>query len=147
VSHALDARLHLEWLCVTTQQPGPDRRPRAASWTRTDGESLVNRRLAYVAISRGRYDAQIFTNDKTQLGPALAETSHRRRSSWRGQAQAPDMAAQPLQPAETPRQSIGKGISQAQDDIQSRPDAHGHCLLKRSGNLEHALIQPFRRGC
>src|SRR2546426_3622169 len=27
------------------------------------GEQLVNRRLAYVAISRGRYDAQIYTDD------------------------------------------------------------------------------------
>jgi conjugative relaxase-like TrwC/TraI family protein len=42
------------------------------------GESLVNRRLAYVAISRGRHDAQIYTNDKTQLGPALSrDISHR----------------------------------------------------------------------
>jgi conjugative relaxase-like TrwC/TraI family protein len=35
------------------------------------GEKLVNRRLAYVAISRGRYDAQIYTNDKTQLAEGL----------------------------------------------------------------------------
>lgn len=31
------------------------------------GEHLVNRRLAYVAVSRGRHDAQIYTNDKTRL--------------------------------------------------------------------------------
>ena len=34
--------------------------------------------LAYVAVSRGRYDAQIYTNDKAQLGDALSrEVSHR----------------------------------------------------------------------
>jgi ATP-dependent exoDNAse (exonuclease V) alpha subunit len=32
---------------------------------------LVNRRLAYVAISRARYDAQIYTNNRTQLAGAL----------------------------------------------------------------------------
>jgi conjugative relaxase-like TrwC/TraI family protein len=42
------------------------------------GEKLVNQRLAYVAVSRGRYDAQIYTNDKAQLGEALGrESSHR----------------------------------------------------------------------
>jgi conjugative relaxase-like TrwC/TraI family protein len=42
------------------------------------GEQLVNQRLAYVAISRGRYDAQIYTNDKAQLANALSrEVSHR----------------------------------------------------------------------
>jgi ATP-dependent exoDNAse (exonuclease V) alpha subunit len=42
------------------------------------GEHLVNRRLAYVAVSRGRYDAQIYTNDKGQLGEALSrDVSHR----------------------------------------------------------------------
>ena len=35
--------------------------------TEQAGEKLVNRRLAYVAVSRGRYDAQIYTNDKTIL--------------------------------------------------------------------------------
>ena len=35
------------------------------------GEKLVNRRLAYVAVSRGRYDAQIYTNDKAQLAGGL----------------------------------------------------------------------------
>ena len=38
----------------------------------------MNRRLADVAVSRGRYGAQIYTNDKTQLAEALSrEVSHR----------------------------------------------------------------------
>ncbi len=42
------------------------------------GEKLVNRRLAYVAVSRGRYDAQIYTNDKGQLAEQLSrDVSHR----------------------------------------------------------------------
>jgi ATP-dependent exoDNAse (exonuclease V) alpha subunit len=39
--------------------------------TEQGGEKLVNRRLAYVAVSRGRYDAQIYTNDKTALAEGL----------------------------------------------------------------------------
>jgi hypothetical protein len=42
------------------------------------GAPLINRRLAYVAISRGRHDAQIYTNDSAQLAPALGRgVSHR----------------------------------------------------------------------
>jgi hypothetical protein len=34
--------------------------------------------LAYVAVSRGRYDAQVYTNDKGQLAEQLArDVSHR----------------------------------------------------------------------
>jgi ATP-dependent exoDNAse (exonuclease V) alpha subunit len=41
-------------------------------------EQLVNRRLAYVAVSRARYDAQIYTNDRSRLGEALSrDVSHR----------------------------------------------------------------------
>ncbi len=40
--------------------------------TEQAGEKLVNQRLAYVAISRGRYDAQIYTNDASKLGEALS---------------------------------------------------------------------------
>ena len=41
------------------------------------GEQLVNSRLAYVAVSRARYDAQIYTNDAGNLGNALSrEVSH-----------------------------------------------------------------------
>ena len=46
--------------------------------TEQGGEKLVNRRLAYVAVSRGRYDAQIYTNDKTSLAEGLGrDVSHR----------------------------------------------------------------------
>jgi len=33
---------------------------------------LVNRRFAYVAVSRGPHDAQIYTNDRTRLPEALS---------------------------------------------------------------------------
>ena len=46
--------------------------------TEQAGEKLINQRLAYVAISRGRYDAQIYTNDKSQLTEELSRSvSHR----------------------------------------------------------------------
>ena len=35
-------------------------------------EQLINSRLAYVSVSRGRYDAQIFTNDADKLGNELS---------------------------------------------------------------------------
>ena len=36
------------------------------------GERLVNQRLAYVALSRGRHDAHIYTDDRKQLAGALS---------------------------------------------------------------------------
>jgi hypothetical protein len=45
--------------------------------TERAGEQLVNRRLAYVAVSRGRYDAQIYTDDKRKLPHVLdRDVSH-----------------------------------------------------------------------
>jgi ATP-dependent exoDNAse (exonuclease V) alpha subunit len=42
------------------------------------GEQLVNRRLAYVAVSRGRHDAQIYTNDNAHLAGMLSrDVAHR----------------------------------------------------------------------
>jgi ATP-dependent exoDNAse (exonuclease V) alpha subunit len=40
--------------------------------TNQAGEKLVNQRLAYVAVSRGRYDAQIYTNDALELRDVLS---------------------------------------------------------------------------
>ncbi len=35
-------------------------------------DQLINSRLAYVSVSRGRYDAQIYTNDAGKLGEELS---------------------------------------------------------------------------
>ncbi len=35
-------------------------------------DQLVNSRLAYVSVSRGRYDAQIYTNDAERLVEGLS---------------------------------------------------------------------------
>jgi hypothetical protein len=41
-------------------------------------EQLINSRLAYVSVSRGRYDAQIYMNDAQHLSEELSrETSKR----------------------------------------------------------------------
>ena len=74
------------------------------------GEKLINRRLAYVAVSRARHDAQIYTSDKSHLTEGLSrDVSHRRamdtscefrqstsqtgRTSGQGQAQGHAQAA------------------------------------------------------
>ncbi len=60
------------------------------------GEQLVNRRLAYVALSRGRYDAQIYTNDVQRLSDSLSrDVSHR-------SALTPDRSLGPVGPHATP---------------------------------------------
>jgi ATP-dependent exoDNAse (exonuclease V) alpha subunit len=47
------------------------------------GEQLINSRLAYVAVSRARYDAQIYTNDAKNLGEDLSrEVSHAAAVQW-----------------------------------------------------------------
>ncbi len=52
--------------------------------TEQAGEKLVNRRLAYVAVSRGRYDAQLYTNDKSHLTEQLSrDVSHRTATEQR----------------------------------------------------------------
>ena len=46
--------------------------------TERASEKLVNQRLAYVAVSRGHYDARIYTDDKVKLARALdRDVSHR----------------------------------------------------------------------
>ena len=54
--------------------------------TERGGEPLVNRRLAYVAVSRGRFDAQIYTDDKAQLGQALSREVRKSAAIDVGQA-------------------------------------------------------------
>ena len=60
-------------------------------------EQLINSRLAYVAVSRGRYDAQIFTNDADQLGDELSHDVSKHSAIGRDQSvtKAPRSGAEP----------------------------------------------------
>ena len=52
-------------------------------------KDLLNNRMAYVAVSRGAYDAQFFTNDREKLGTALGhDVSHQ-------SAHAPEVKQEP----------------------------------------------------
>jgi conjugative relaxase-like TrwC/TraI family protein len=53
------------------------------------GEHLVNNRFAYVSVSRGQYDAQIYTNDRSELGPDLSRDLSR-RTATEAQKQEPE---------------------------------------------------------
>jgi ATP-dependent exoDNAse (exonuclease V) alpha subunit len=45
--------------------------------TELGAKDLLNNRMAYVSVSRGRYDAQIYTNDASTLGQELSrDVSH-----------------------------------------------------------------------
>jgi ATP-dependent exoDNAse (exonuclease V) alpha subunit len=45
--------------------------------TELGAKDLLNNRMAYVAVSRGAHDAQLFTNDRAALGAALGhDVSH-----------------------------------------------------------------------
>jgi ATP-dependent exoDNAse (exonuclease V) alpha subunit len=46
--------------------------------TELGSKDLLNRRMAYVSVSRGQWDAQIFTNDREKLSQALShDVSHK----------------------------------------------------------------------
>jgi ATP-dependent exoDNAse (exonuclease V) alpha subunit len=76
--------------------------------TEQTGEKLVNRRLAYVAISRGRYDVQLYTNDKSHLtGQLSRDVSHR---SAIEQTRTPEFATQKIEPSSSLRQGAEQTV-------------------------------------
>ncbi|MFZ0335925.1 MAG: MobF family relaxase [Candidatus Acidiferrales bacterium] len=72
------------------------------------GEKLVNRRLAYVAVSRGRYDAQIYTNDKIQLAEGLARDVSHQSAMEPGREQQP--TAEKIERSSAPSQAQARSI-------------------------------------
>jgi ATP-dependent exoDNAse (exonuclease V) alpha subunit len=70
--------------------------------TEQAGEKLVNRRLAYVAVSCGCYDAQIYTNDKSHLTEQLSREVSHRTATEPSQVQQP--AAQKIEQTSAPSQ-------------------------------------------
>lgn len=69
-------------------------------------EKLVNRRLAYVALSRGRYDAQLYTDDKGNLRRALDRDVSQRSALERDNA--------PSTAARSATRDVGSNVSAAQ---------------------------------
>jgi ATP-dependent exoDNAse (exonuclease V) alpha subunit len=72
---------HLDYGCAVTSHSSQGQtadRVLVHVDTEQAAEKLVNRRLAYVAVSRGRYDAQVYTSDKGQFAEQLSrDVSHR----------------------------------------------------------------------
>ncbi len=84
--------------------------------TEQAGEKLVNRRLAYVAVSRGRYDAQVYTNDKGQLAEQLArDVSHR-------------SAIEPSRESVSPAREIEP--TSARSQVHEHTQAEGHSISR-----------------
>ena len=48
------------------------------------GEQLVNSRMAYVSVSRGQYDAQIYTNNRSELARDLSRDVSQRTATGAG---------------------------------------------------------------
>jgi ATP-dependent exoDNAse (exonuclease V) alpha subunit len=71
--------------------------------TELAAKDLLNNRMAYVAVSRGAYDAQIFTNDREHLGAALGhDVSHQ-------SAHAPEVKQEQKQDQKiAPQREIGQ---------------------------------------
>jgi hypothetical protein len=83
------------------------------------GEQLVNTRMAYVAVSRGRYDAQIYTDDKEELAEQLGrEHSHTTAidSSYGHSHEHDQSVSQP-----TEQLSIGHEPDHSHEQIEAGP--------------------------
>ena len=77
------------------------------AYTGLGAKDLLNNRMAYVAVSRGAYDAHIFTNDREKLGAALGhDVSH-------SSAHVPEMK---LEQAVTPQREIAPQVAAAQHE-------------------------------
>jgi len=61
-------------------------------------ELLVNDRFAYVSVSRGQYDAQIYTNDRSELARNLSRDNSQRTATEMPEQQA---AVQNIEPIST----------------------------------------------
>lgn len=71
-------------------------------------KDLLNNRMAYVAVSRGQWDAQIFTNDRGALANALGRDVSHTSAYQPAQSIAP--LVQAIAETRTPKQDFGQGI-------------------------------------
>jgi ATP-dependent exoDNAse (exonuclease V) alpha subunit len=74
------------------------------------GQQLVNSRMAYVAVSRGRHDAQIYTDDRSQLAHDLSRDVSQRTAIQPGhEPEAPAHAQKIEMPQQGEAQAQGQG--------------------------------------
>ncbi len=81
--------------------------------TELAAKDLLNGRMAYVSVSRGQWDAQIFTNNREKLPKALGHDISHQSAHKPEQAIAPmqhQEAGRSLQPMEDMGMSIGLGF-------------------------------------
>ena len=74
--------------------------------TELGAKDLLNNRMAYVSVSRGQWDAQIFTNHRSALANALGHDVSHQSAYQPQQAIAPPV--QEVAHSETPRHEIGQ---------------------------------------
>jgi ATP-dependent exoDNAse (exonuclease V) alpha subunit len=72
--------------------------------TELGAKDLLNNRMAYVSVSRGRYDVQIYTNNAQTLGQELTrDVSH-------SHAIQQEAVAQKIEPQTTHTNQISQGL-------------------------------------
>jgi ATP-dependent exoDNAse (exonuclease V) alpha subunit len=108
-------RRHLDYgYAVTSHSSQGQTAGRVLVHVETDraSEQLVNRRLAYVAVSRGQYDARIYTDDKGKLARALDRDVSQRSALERMPGQEWRQSAEPeLSRRESVGHTMGVGRS------------------------------------
>ena len=88
------------------------------------GERLVNARMAYVSVSRGRYDAEIYTNDRGQLARDLSRdvsqrtATHEQKPAERSQGQEPETPQQNMNSQSVGQEQATNATTQTQSQGQ-----------------------------
>jgi hypothetical protein len=79
--------------------------------TELGAKDLLNNRMAYVAVSRGAYDAQIFTNDREKLGAALGhDVSHSSAHAPETKQEQTIAPQREIAPKQEQGQDLGMGL-------------------------------------
>jgi len=75
-------------------------------------ELLVNDRFVYVSVSRGQYDAQIYTNDSSELARNLSRDNSQRTATETQQQQqsAPEVEPASARSGRPPEEEQGHGL-------------------------------------
>jgi conjugative relaxase-like TrwC/TraI family protein len=72
-------------------------------------KDLLNSRMAYVSVSRGAHDAQLFTNDREKLPTALGNDISKQTANW-PQISTQQIVVPQQEISKTPQQDHGVGL-------------------------------------